>query len=57
MAHTKAEADRFIGRHITRHKKMGMSQKQAVAVALHEARDKDYPVSQPRGISSAERGR
>ncbi len=49
---TSKKAERFISRHIRKHKKMGMSQKQSVAVALHEAREKGYNV--PRGTQSME---
>ena len=40
---TKA-AERFISKHIKRHAKMGMKHSQAVAVALHEARDKGFKI-------------
>ena len=41
---TKA-AETFISRHIRRHKKvLHMKQSQAVAVALHEARDKGFKI-------------
>jgi len=43
------KAETFISRHIRRHKKvMHMKQSQAVAVALHEARDKGYKVPPKR---------
>jgi hypothetical protein len=59
----QAQIDRarsFVGRHIRRHKKMGMSDKQSQAVALHEARDKGYkvpPPPMPRHVRKAEKGR
>ena len=37
-------AERFIRKHIKRHAKMGMKHSQAVAVALHEARDKGFKI-------------
>lgn len=40
---TKAQGEAFISRHIRKHRAMGMDQKQAVAVALTEAREKEYP--------------
>jgi len=39
------KAEQFINRHIRRHQKvMHMKHSQAVAVALHEARDKGYKI-------------
>ena len=39
------KAENFIRRHIRRHKKvMHMKHNQAVAVALHEARDKGFKI-------------
>ncbi len=49
---TSEKAEKFISKHIKRHKQMGIPQKQAVAVALHEARDKGFKV--PRGVSRME---
>lgn len=61
---TKAQGEAFVSRHITRHKEMGMDQKQAVAVALTEAREKEYPgipppraQKMPPGIAKLERRR
>lgn len=51
---TSAKAQQFIGKHISRHRKMGMGEKQAVAVALHEARDKGFSVP-PAGVRSMEK--
>jgi len=43
------KAERFIKKHIKRHRRMGMGEKQAIAVAYHEARDKGFKVpSKPR---------
>jgi hypothetical protein len=55
MTKTKKEANAFVSRHIRRHKKMGMKQDQAVAVALTEAREKGYPVKNPPGIARLEK--
>jgi len=42
----KTKAERFVSSHIRKHKEeLGMDQEQAVAVALHEARDKGYNVA------------
>lgn len=39
------KAEQFIRRHIKRHKKvLHMKQSQAIAVALHEARDKGFKI-------------
>jgi len=39
------KAEQFISRHIKRHKEvLHMKHSQAVAVALHEARDKGYKI-------------
>lgn len=51
---TSKKAERFVSRHIRKHKRMGMGQKQAVAVALHEARDKGYDVPS-RGFAKMEK--
>ena len=41
----RKKAEQFIRRHIKRHQKvMHMKHSQAVAVALHEARDKGYKI-------------
>lgn len=46
---TSDRARAFISRHIRKHKReLHMGQKQAVAVALHEAREKGYKVPAER---------
>ena len=55
MAKTSPEAQQFISRHVKKHKKMGMKQDQAVAVAYHEAREKGYRTPPPPAFRRFER--
>jgi hypothetical protein len=48
---------RFVSAHIRRHRKMGMSRKQSIAVALHEARDKGYDIPPPKAVRQWERSK
>lgn len=53
---TSKEANRFVSRHIRKHREeLHMSQKQSIAVALHEAREKGYDV--PPGPRQWERSK
>ncbi|TLX84219.1 MAG: hypothetical protein E6L04_07370 [Thaumarchaeota archaeon] len=58
MTYTNRQTRAFVSKHIRKHEdELHMSHKQAVAVALAEAREKGYSISRafPRGTKSMEK--